>query len=184
MPTPTYSLLTSFTVTATNAVNVTFSSWATNFTHMIIHLNGGNNSTSSNFGVAYWQMGATSTSTTYLSSRVISWRYNDWDSQFNSAKAAPEGYINVPYFAGNLYTQAFGVWYTLFPIINEANRWKTLYTDGNVSDPAATSNTANYSQSGFAKFDASSAITRINLYNATGSFKQNTTFDIYTLATS
>lgn len=184
MPTPTYSLLTSYTVTATNVVNITFSSWTTNFAHMIIHISGGNNESADYFGIAFWQFGSTATSTTYLSARTITNRYNDWDTQFDSAKAGPQGYLNFPYFSGNLTTQSYGTWYTLFPIINDANRYKTLYSDGNQMSPNDTTFSSPWSQGGFAKFDASSAVTRINLYNASSFFKQNTTLDIYTLTTS
>jgi hypothetical protein len=178
MPTPTYTLLGSTTISNTTTNNVIFSGWNTSYYTLFIW-----GSLSSNIGgffdVPYWEIGDSGSNA--RSGRVAAVRYNDFDITYDTAKT---GIVNVSYMSGSSATNVFGVntWVLYNPNVSQSFP-RVCMADGSQQSRAST--TTNWSMNGYWRSDVTNAITQIKIYAPDGrTFLPNSTLSLYGVSSS
>lgn len=178
MPTPTYDLIASYTVTSATSANITFTNLPSTYRHLVVH--GASKGSLS----LYWENLYGWVNSDTDSTRQINARYNDLGTPGGDFDfLVTSGGRPLGYHAAINATSTFHSNFTFAPRYSDANTYKIIFNDGAQQYYTQSTEGELYSRSAWWYQTASSAITSIT-YDAQGDFQAGSTYYLYGLKSS
>lgn len=184
MPTPTYDLITSVTVSTTTTTKVTFSGFSTSYRHIII--SGAASGDNSGATKIYNEASLWWTSQTYQTRQ----RYNNFagDFWFQAETSPTFGWYPANqggggYMPGFGATDTFGVKYVLLPRYNDTVE-HAVYNDGNTAFYPDVTDTDMYGGAVHGVTTSTSAITSFEIGSQATYLKQGSQYFVYGLTSA